>query len=88
MLPRDAIAQAEQAIRRCELLIIVGTSGIVYPAAMLPMKARRAGAFIVDINPQYGPTADVADVFVRGPSGEVLPDLTNAVMERLEETQQ
>lgn len=79
MLPRDAITLAEQAIRRCDLLIVIGTSGIVYPAAMLPIEAKRAGAFVVDINPQYGPTAEVADIFIQGPSGSVLPDLVDVV---------
>lgn len=79
MLPREAITLAEQAIRRCDLLIVIGTSGIVYPAAMLPIEAKRAGAFVVDINPQYGPTAEDADMFIQGPSGSVLPDLVDVV---------
>ena len=51
MLPADALAAAEDAARRCDVLIVAGTSAEVYPAAALPARARRAGALVVEVNP-------------------------------------
>ena len=47
---------------------------VVYPAASLPLIAQRAGAYLVEINPEPTPLTARADEFLRGPSGAVLPD--------------
>lgn len=61
-------------------MLVVGTSGVVQPAASIPLIARRAGALIVEINPEETPlTEAVSDVFLAGKSGEVLPRLLEAV---------
>jgi NAD-dependent deacetylase len=54
---------------------VVGTSAIVYPAAGLPLAAKRAGAFLVEVNPEPTPLSDVCDLTLRGPAGEVLPQI-------------
>ena len=59
MLPEDAWSTAVDAATRCSLMLVVGTSGLVYPAAGLPALARRHGAVVVEINPE--PTALSAD---------------------------
>jgi NAD-dependent deacetylase len=79
MLPEDALAQAEDAARRCDVLLVVGTSAEVYPAAALPAYAKRAGALVVEINTEATPLAAVADHALRGPAGIVLPALVAAV---------
>ena len=50
---------ATDAATRCTLMLVVGTSGLVYPAAGLPAVARRQGAVVIEINPE--PTALSAD---------------------------
>ena len=78
-LPGDEIVDAQAAAERCDVMLVVGTSGVVYPAASLPWMAQRAGAAIIDVNPTPTPFSEAATVFLRGPSGVVLP-LLLAVM--------
>jgi NAD-dependent deacetylase len=77
-LPPDALQAAEGAARRCQILLVVGTSAEVYPAAALPDYAKSAGATIVEINPNPTPLSDFADYVLRGPGGAVLPALVAA----------
>jgi NAD-dependent deacetylase len=75
MLPEPALAAAEDAMRRCDVLLVVGTSAEVYPAAALPELARRAGAIIAEINAAATPLSATADYALRGTAGTVLPAL-------------
>jgi NAD-dependent deacetylase len=78
LLPAAALATAEEAARRCNVLLVVGTSAEVYPAAALPTYARDAGAIVVEINPERTPLTEDADYALRGPAGTVLPALVAA----------
>ena len=80
LLPEGALAVAENAARSCELLLVIGTSAEVYPAAGLPMLAHEHGALIVEINPNETPLSARADYVLRGPSGIVLPRLVSAAL--------
>ncbi len=75
MLPDDEWGGAMRACQSADVLLTIGTSGVVFPAASLPLEAKRAGAFIVEINPEPTPLTDIADEFLQGKSGEVLPRL-------------
>jgi NAD-dependent deacetylase len=77
-LPPDALQAAEDAARRCQILLVVGTSAEVYPAAALPDYAKSAGATIVEINPNPTPLSDAADYVLRAPAGAVIPALVAA----------
>jgi NAD-dependent deacetylase len=77
-LPSAALARAEEAARRCEVLLVIGTSAEVYPAAALPIVAREAGALVVEINPNATPLTPQADFVLHGPSGVILPALMAA----------
>ncbi len=77
-LPADALERATLAARKAALLMVVGTSAQVYPAADLPRLARRAGAFVVEINPEPTALTDEVDVHLSGVAGEVLPDWLRA----------
>ena len=65
--------EAETLARRARVLLVVGTSGEVMPAASLPDTARAAGATIVEVGP--GDASIRADIRLRGRAGEVLPAL-------------
>jgi NAD-dependent deacetylase len=67
--------QAENAVRECELLIVAGTSAVVYPAASLGPLAQSHGARIIEINTEDTPLSGAADLCLRGPSGEILPQI-------------
>ncbi len=74
-LPEPALAAAEDAARRCRVLLVVGTSAEVYPAAGLPELARRSGALVVEVNPNPTTLSATADYVLRAAAGTVLPAL-------------
>lgn len=78
-LPRSELEAAVEASRDCQVFFSVGTSGVVQPAAALPIAAREKGAVVVEVNLEATPLTEKADFFLRGKSGEVLPQLVKAV---------
>jgi NAD-dependent deacetylase len=74
-LPSAALAAAEAAARSCDLMLVVGTSGIVYPAAGLALTAHQRGARVVIINPEPSDLDPVAHVCLREPAAQCLPHL-------------
>lgn len=79
LLPPEALARAEEAARSCDVFFSIGTSTLVYPAAELPFSARRAGATVIEVNPDETPLSSHADFVLRGPAGRVLPALLQAL---------
>ena len=75
MLPEAAIDAAERAARSCELMLVVGTSGAVWPAAGLAAVARRAGAKVAILNPDASEIDDQAHWVLRGTAATLLPRL-------------
>jgi NAD-dependent protein deacetylase/lipoamidase len=73
MLPPGAFEVAAQRARVCELCFVVGTSGIVYPAASLPEIAKAAGAYLCEVNPEPTALSEVCDEVLPGKAGELLP---------------
>jgi len=76
-LPREDLARAVEAARSCAVFLCVGTSGVVHPAAGLPAEARRAGAFVVEVNLEETPLSGVANVTLLGKCGNVLPSIVS-----------
>ena len=74
-LPERAMAAAERAVEACRLLIVVGTSGAVWPAAGLAALGRRAGATVVIVNPDTSAIDDDAHHLLRGTAAQLLPVL-------------
>lgn len=74
-LPAAALEAAEQAARKCELMLVVGTSGEVYPAAGLALTAHQCGARVVMVNPEATPLDAVAERCLREPAALCLPSL-------------
>ncbi|GLI01850.1 SIR2 family NAD-dependent protein deacylase [Phytohabitans aurantiacus] len=77
-LPEVALAAAVEAASACDLLLSVGTSAMVYPAAEIPQVAARLGATVIQVNPRETPLDAIADVNLRGPAATVLPELVRA----------
>jgi NAD-dependent protein deacetylase/lipoamidase len=75
MLPEREVERAYAALAMCDVAVVVGTSGTVYPAAGFPVTAKEAGARIIEVNPEETPLTPDADFFFRGPAGDVLPKL-------------
>ena len=72
-LPRVARYRAEHAAENCDLCLVVGTSGLVYPAAGMPGVAKDHGAHVIVVNPEPSALDQTADTVLRGPAGVVLP---------------
>jgi NAD-dependent deacetylase len=81
MLPRDQLEAAVEAARSCEVFCSIGTSGVVQPAASLAFAAHNRGAVVIEINAEPTPLTPKADYFLQGKSGEILPQLVDAVWE-------
>lgn len=75
MLPPAVLTAAEQAAAGCALMLVVGTSGVVYPAAGLAHRARRAGARVVVLNTEETELDGAAHALLRGKAAELLPAL-------------
>jgi len=79
MLPAWELAAAEQAVEEADLVLSIGTSSIVQPAASLPWAALRRGATVVEINLEDTPLTPHVPYSLRGSAGSVLPRLVEAV---------
>jgi len=74
-LPPAALTEAFRLARHCDLMLIVGSSLQVYPAADVPRAAVERGAPLVIVNDEPTPLDGAAAVVIRGLSGEVLPQI-------------
>jgi NAD-dependent deacetylase len=77
-LPEVELKQAFKAAGSCDVLLSIGTSSLVYPAADIPFAAKRANATVVQINPNSTALDEVAHFNLRGPAAIVLPRLARA----------
>jgi NAD-dependent deacetylase len=78
-LPQEAIQQAFTLARQADVMLVVGSSLVVYPAAEIPLVAVRSGAQLIVINAEPTPFDELAAVVVRGKSGEVLPEIVKLI---------
>jgi NAD-dependent deacetylase len=78
-LPQDELRVAFSKAEECDTMMVVGTSGLVQPAASLPMAAKAKGAYIIEVNIETTPISRIADVTLLGKAGEILPILWEKV---------
>src|SRR5512134_1305027 len=67
------LSRCAAALQSCDVLLVIGTSGVVYPAAGFASAAKEAGAFVAEINPDATPHSETVDVSLRGRAKEVVP---------------
>lgn len=79
-LPYKQVQLAKDAVRKCDLMIVIGSSLEVYPASDLPVLAYRNSARIIIINLQPTPLDNIADIVIRDDVAIILP----TIMEQLE----
>lgn len=85
-LPAHALQRAFDEVSRCDVLLVVGTSGVVQPAASLPGVARAAKALVIEVNSSPSLLTPRVDVFLQGKAGELLPKLVDRVQALVEGT--
>jgi NAD-dependent deacetylase len=78
-IPRGPMLAAADAAESCDVFLSIGTSSLVYPAAGLAESALRAGATVIEVNPDRTDLSLAADVVLGGPSGLLLPRLLAAL---------
>ncbi len=74
-LAADDVERSYDALESCEVLLVIGTSGIVYPAASFASIAKAHGAFVVEINPDATPNSGIVDISLKGRAKDILPEL-------------
>jgi NAD-dependent deacetylase len=74
----ETMDAATRAVAAADLVLVVGTSAVVYPVAALPQMARRGRTRVVEINVEDTPLSPEVDAVLRGPAGEVLVALEQA----------
>jgi NAD-dependent deacetylase len=78
-LPKKAFDQALKKVRSADLMLAVGTSLEVYPAASLPEIAKKSAAKIISIDSERTDWDGLCDYEVKGPAGEILPRIVQAL---------
>ncbi|MBW1784248.1 MAG: NAD-dependent deacylase [Deltaproteobacteria bacterium] len=74
-LDPEILHQAAEAARRCQIMLVIGTSSVVQPAASLAVTAKSGGAVLAEINLERTPNSNLMDVVLLGKAGEILPRL-------------
>jgi len=74
-LCQGVVTEAIEAIRRCDLFVSIGTSGVVYPAAGFPRIAKENNARCIEINPEANEMSFLYDEAIRDGAGKALPEL-------------
>jgi NAD-dependent deacetylase len=84
-LDNAVLTQAFSEAAQAQIMLVVGTSYVVYPAAYLPILAKQNGALLIEINIEPTPFSTLADVSIYGRSGEVLPELVSKLRAKLKQ---
>jgi NAD-dependent deacetylase len=80
-IPEEVMRESLEEVGRCDLVLVCGTSAVVYPFARLPLLAKERGARLVEVNLEPTPLTELSDCSLRGRVGEILPALVERVRE-------
>ena len=78
-MPVPAIQEAFTLARNADVMLVVGSSLVVHPAADIPLAAVRSGAQLIVVNAERTPFDSIAEVVIHGRSGEVLPEIVSLI---------
>lgn len=79
MLPHQQIQAAIHASENADVMLVIGTSGVVQPAANMPFVAKQQGAKIIEFNPVESEITPIADLWLQAPAGVSLPLVVEAL---------
>jgi NAD-dependent deacetylase len=82
-LPDEPWQAAVEAVAGADIVVVVGTSGVVYPAAGLPEVALARGAVVIEVNPEPTPLSEAATAYIQQSAGAALPTLLQRLPELL-----
>ncbi|PKQ60471.1 RNA polymerase subunit sigma [Labilibaculum filiforme] len=79
-IPEEAYRRSILAAQKADVVLIIGTTGEVMPAAMIPTEAKRAGAVIIEINTEPSNyTNNITEIFLQGKASEILLELEGLI---------
>lgn len=76
-LDPDILTITYSLLGQTQTMLIVGTSGVVQPAASFGLVGKKAGAFVVEINRSKTPQSPFFDISLEGKAGDILPELVS-----------
>lgn len=82
-LPENALSEAHELALRADVMLVVGTSVVVQPAASLPFLALSAGALVVEVNPRSTSLTGMAQYSIQAPANTALPLLWQQLSGRI-----
>ncbi len=80
-IPRDVLEECVRQTALCDCMLLIGTSGVVYPAAGFPADVKMQGGKLIEFNPEETALTELCDVVVRAPAGVALPRLVERLRE-------
>ena len=87
MIPHQELIRSQEVSAACDVMLVIGTSAMVQPAATMPFIAKDNGAVIVEINPEPTPlTPHISNLVLLGSAGNIMPRLVEATRRRMPST--
>jgi NAD-dependent deacetylase len=86
-IPMNVLRRCFQEAEKSDLMLIIGTSALVQPAASLPLMVRDNGGLLIEVNPMETQISQICEVCIRAPSGFALPLLVNEVKKKKKSTE-
>jgi len=86
-LDTELLSEAVKMCSKADLMLAIGTSSLVYPAASIPMTAAESGVKVIEINPESTPLTPRADTSIRGKAGDVLPGISDILNNIIRQTE-
>ncbi len=80
MLPREALERALELARQSDVMLVIGTSGMVSPSAEMPYLVKEHGGIMIEVNPEHSAISRIATLHLQEPSGVVLPQIVTALL--------
>ncbi|MDV3103730.1 NAD-dependent protein deacetylase [Thermococcus waiotapuensis] len=78
-LPRATLERAFKLAEKSDVVLVIGTSGLVYPAAYIPYIVKEHGGKVIEVNVGSSGITPIADIFLRGKAGEVMAKILDGV---------
>jgi NAD-dependent deacetylase len=83
-IPEVAYKKSVEAAQKADVVVIIGSTGEVYPAASIPRYAKENGAKIIEINPENSLFTDsITDIFVKGRATEIMNELLIGIKQKI-----
>lgn len=82
-IPVIAAKRSAEEVHKADVFLLIGTTGEVMPACMIPYDAKKNGVAIIEINPSASIfTYKITDIFLQGKAGEILPLLIDIIKKK------